>query len=234
MSENNSNNNNYNFNNNNNNNYIDLQFKYIMVGDSGVGKSCILHHFIFNRFKKDSTQTIGVDFSSKNIIINNNVKIKLQIWDTAGQEKFRSVVKNYYRGAIGVLIVFDLTKNETFSHVKLWLNDVKNYARNECSIIIIGNKNDLNNKRNVKNSFVESFCEENNCLYIETSAINGENINKTFIKLSENIMNKIEKGEIDLNSVKSTYEKEMKKVIIAEQNNLINKDDVQSYCGGYC
>ena len=129
---------------------------------------------------------------------------------------------------------FDLTKSETFSHVKLWLNDVKNYARNECSIIIIGNKNDLNNKRSVKNSFVENFCEENNCLYIETSAINGENINKTFIKLSENIMNKIEKGEIDLNSVKSTYEKEMKKVIIAEQNNLINKDDVQSYCGGYC
>jgi len=219
---------------NNNNNYIDLQFKYIMVGDTGVGKSCILHNFIFNRFKKDSTQTIGVDFSSKNITINNNAKIKLQIWDTAGQEKFRSVIRSYYRGAIGILIVFDLTQNETFSHVKLWLNDAKNYARNECSIIIIGNKSDLNEKRVVKKSLIENFCDEYNCLYIETSAINGENIQETFIKLSENILDKIEKGEIDINSVKSTYEKEMKKVIIAEQNNLINKDNVQNYCDGYC
>jgi small GTP-binding protein len=211
--------------------FEDLEFKLIILGDSGVGKSCIMHHFIYNKFEKNKTQTIGVDFTAKTIKIKEQ-SIKLQIWDTAGQEKFRAIARNYYRGAIGIILVYDITKLETFNHINTWLNDAKNYTRSECSVIIVGNKTDLDNLRQIKYSEGQKFSEENNLLYIESSANTGNNIGQIFYNISEDILNKIQNGIIDSNSVVSSYAREMKKVQIEENDNN-NKNENQSYCQ-YC
>ena len=190
-----------------------------------------MHHFIYNKFEKNKTQTIGVDFTAKTIKIKEQ-NIKLQIWDTAGQEKFRAIARNYYRGAIGIILVYDVTKLETFNHINTWLNDAKNYTRSECSVIIVGNKTDLDNLRQVKYSEGQKFSEENNLLYIESSANTGNNIGQIFYNISEDILNKIQNGIIDSNSVVSSYAREMKKVQIEENDNN-NKNTNQSYCQ-YC
>lgn len=202
----------------------DFVFKLVIVGDSGVGKSCLMHHFIYNRFKKDTTQTIGVDFSAKSIKLGNQ-EIKLQIWDTAGQEKFRSVARSYYRGAIGIIIVYDITKAESFQHVPQWLNDAKNSARSECSVCVVGNKCDLEESRTVSMNEGSKYCLENNLLHFECSAFSGENIDEIFASISKHILNKIDNGIIDSNSVVSSYAREMKK---------ISKEETKKTGSGYC
>ena len=139
-----------------------------------------------------------------------NKDIKLQIWDTAGQEKFRyyslncsSVAKSYYRGAIGVIIVYDITRPETFQHVPNWLNDAKNLARNECSICVVGNKSDLKDNRIVKYNDGAKFCQENSnyiklldLIHYECSALTGYNVDEIFITVAKQIIGKIENGYI--------------------------------------
>lgn len=205
----------------------DYVFKLVLVGDSGVGKSCILHQFIYSRFKKNTTQTIGVDFSAKNVHIDNQ-EIKLQIWDTAGQEKFRSVARSYYRGAIGIIIVYDITKAESFQHIASWLADARNAARSECSVCVVGNKADLEEQRMVRTEDGKLFCTENNLLFFECSALSGENVDEIFTAISKHIMNKIENGIIEPNSVISSFAKEMKRV--SKENGENNKGQ---NCGGY-
>ena len=205
----------------------DYVFKLVLVGDSGVGKSCILHQFIYNRFRKNTTQTIGVDFSAKNVHIDNQ-EIKLQIWDTAGQEKFRSVARSYYRGAIGIIIVYDITKVESFQHIATWLADARNAARSECSVCVVGNKGDLEDQRVVRTEDGKLFCTENNLLFFECSALTGDNIYEIFNEISRHIFNKIESGIIEPNSVISSFAKEMKKV-----NKLNEENNNGDRCGGY-
>lgn len=205
----------------------DYVFKLVLVGDSGVGKSCILHQFIYNRFRKNTTQTIGVDFSAKNVHIDNQ-EIKLQIWDTAGQEKFRSVARSYYRGAIGIIIVYDITKVESFQHIATWLADARNAARSECSVCVVGNKGDLEDQRVVRTEDGKLFCTENNLLFFECSALTGDNIDEIFNEISRHIFNKIESGIIEPNSVISSFAKEMKKV-----NKLNEENNNGDRCGGY-
>ena len=125
------------------NNINDYVFKLVLVGDSGVGKSCIMHHFMYNRFKKDTTQTIGVDFSAKNINVNNQ-DIKLQIWDTAGQEKFRSLNKLFFKDAKIAIIVIDITQKKTFKAVdEFWYPYIREICGEHCVIGIAENKVDL-------------------------------------------------------------------------------------------
>ena len=205
----------------------DYVFKLVLVGDSGVGKSCILHQFIYNRFRKNTTQTIGVDFSAKNVHIDNQ-EIKLQIWDTAGQEKFRSVARSYYRGAIGIIIVYDITKVESFQHIATWLADARNAARSECSVCVVGNKGDLEDQRVVRTEDGKLFSTENNLLFFECYALTGDNIDEIFNEISRHIFNKIESGIIEPNSVISSFAKEMKKV-----NKLNEENNNGDRCGGY-
>ena len=206
-------------------------FKYIIAGDSGVGKTCMIYYYLYNKVKQNSTQTIGVDYSSKTLIINNQ-KIKLQIWDTAGQDKFRSVSKSYYRGAIGIIIVYDITSKESFLHIKSWISEVKLSAREEASFIIIGNKNDLKDQREVSYEEAKKFSDDNNFIFLETSSITGENISEVFLKLSENILNKINNGSIDPDSLISNYAKELGKTILKtqEDNNGNTYSCSQYYC----
>lgn len=175
---------------------FDYILKFIVIGDAGSGKSCILHQFIEGRQKKSSSHTIGVEFGSKIIQVGNN-RVKLQIWDTAGQDRYRAVTRSYYRGAAGALVVYDITNRESFNHVLNWLVDARTLARPDISIVLAGNKCDLKDNRAV--SFLEaSRCaQENDVLFLETSAITGEGIEEVFARACKSIINKIEDGSID-------------------------------------
>lgn len=117
--------------------------KFIIVGDSSVGKSCLLLQFTDNRFKQAHDLTIGVEFGARTLSIDKNTSIKLQIWDTAGQESFRSITRSYYRGAICSLLVYDITRRTSFQNVVRWLEEMREHAYSKMLIILVGNKKDL-------------------------------------------------------------------------------------------
>eukprot|EP01096_Ripella_sp_DP13-Kostka_P001458 TRINITY_DN1172_c0_g2_i1.p1 TRINITY_DN1172_c0_g2~~TRINITY_DN1172_c0_g2_i1.p1 ORF type:complete len:241 (-),score=82.21 TRINITY_DN1172_c0_g2_i1:70-684(-) len=156
-------------------------FKYIIIGDMGVGKSCLLRQFTESKFVSDSPHTIGVEFGTR-IIELGSKKIKLQIWDTAGQERFRAVTKNYYRGAAGALLVYDITRRETFNHLTSWLSDARTMTNPSTIIMLIGNKSDLDFQRDISYEEASKFAEENGLIFIETSAKTGQNVEEAFLK----------------------------------------------------
>ena len=157
----------------------DLLFKLILIGDSCVGKSNILSKYLKNEFDPNSRATVGVEFGTKNILINNK-KIKIQIWDTAGQERYRSITSAYYKGAKGALIVYDITRRTSFDNIDKWISDLKlNGDKNIC-IIILGNKSDLTDKREVTKEEGIKKSEMFKTAFLETSALNGDNIGKAF------------------------------------------------------
>ena len=168
----------------------DHLFRYIIVGDMAVGKSCLLLQFSANEFKAVHEITIGVEFSVKTMDIDNH-SVKVQIWDTAGEEAFQSITRSYYKGAIGALLVYDITRKDTFNHCKKWLNEVKDNARKDICIILVGNKNDLSDKREVSYEEGEMFAQENELLFIETSAKTAENVEECFIKTIREIIKNI-------------------------------------------
>ncbi|KAD6454096.1 hypothetical protein E3N88_08802 [Mikania micrantha] len=138
-------------------------FKYIIIGDTGVGKSCLLLQFTDKRFQPVHDLTIGVEFGARMITIDNK-PIKLQIWDTAGQESFRSITRSYYRGAAGALLVYDITRRETFNHLASWLEDARQHANANMTVMLIGNKCDLAHRRAVSTEEGEQFAKENGLL----------------------------------------------------------------------
>uniref|UniRef100_A0A2K5WQ27 Ras-related protein Rab-4 n=1 Tax=Macaca fascicularis TaxID=9541 RepID=A0A2K5WQ27_MACFA len=171
----------------------DFLFKFLVIGNAGTGKSCLLHQFIEKKFKDDSNHTIGVEFGSK--IINVGGKyVKLQIWDTAGQERFRSVTRSYYRGAAGALLVYDITSRETYNALTNWLTDARMLASQNIVIILCGNKKDLDADREVTFLEASRFAQENELMFLETSALTGENVEEAFVQCARKILNKIESG----------------------------------------
>ena len=123
----------------------DHLFRYIIVGDMAVGKSCLLLQFTDNKFRHQHELTIGVEFGAKKIDLNGKT-VKIQIWDTAGQEQFQAITRTYYKGAQGALLVYDITRKETFNHVTKWLEEVQSNSSKSITIILIGNKKDLEDK----------------------------------------------------------------------------------------
>jgi len=171
-------------------------FKYIIVGDTAVGKSCLLLQFTDKRFQPVHDLTIGVEFGSRTITIEDN-QIKLQIWDTAGQEKFRSITRSYYRGAAGALLVYDITRRETFDHLQSWLEDCRRYSNQNIVIMLIGNKSDLENKRKVSKEEGEAFAKKHNLTFLETSAKTAENVEAAFIESAQKIYETTEASGVD-------------------------------------
>lgn len=178
--------------------------KLIVVGDSGTGKSSLLHRFVGDTFLEDQAQTIGVEFGAKIVDLGER-KIKLQIWDTAGQERYKSVTRSYYRGAMGCLIVYDITKRSSFENVEQWLDDVRQLAGNDVVIMLIGNKSDLANKhhRVVQHNEVSLFAQEHNLLHFETSAYSGEFVSEAFLKVAMTALNSFSPC-VDLENSRST------------------------------
>ena len=195
----------------------DLLFKLILIGDSYVGKSNILLKYLKNQFNENSKTTIGVEFGTKNIIINNK-RIKIQIWDTAGQERYRSITSAYYKGAKGALIVYDITRKNTFDNIDKWITDLKLNGDKDICIIILGNKSDLIDKREINKNDGIKKAEMYKTAFLETSALNGDNISKAFDELIEQIVinnknifqddneNEIDKG-VNLNDEKNNNKK---------------------------
>mmetsp|Transcript_25145 Transcript_25145/g.40327 ORF Transcript_25145/g.40327 Transcript_25145/m.40327 type:complete len:222 (+) Transcript_25145:108-773(+) len=168
-------------------------FKYIIIGDTGVGKSCLLLQFTDKRFQHVHDLTIGVEFGSRMVTIDNK-QIKLQIWDTAGQESFRSITRSYYRGAAGALLVYDITRRETFNHLASWLEDARQHANPNMTIMLIGNKSDITHRRAVSFEEGEAFAKEHGLIFLETSAKTSDNVEEAFINTARKICEKIEGG----------------------------------------
>jgi len=172
-------------------------FKFIIVGDASVGKSCIASRFQHNQYSSTYEVTIGVEFFTKMIKINNHI-IKIQIWDTAGQETYRSLTRSYFRGSIGCLLVFDITNRDSFNSIIEWLNNVKKNSNEYIVFILIGNKSDMINQRQVNYDEADSFAKKYNIDYIETSALNARNIKNAFHIIAERILDNISCGNIPI------------------------------------
>ena len=176
---------------------FDYLLKYIIIGDQAVGKSNILLRYTQGEFKNEYQTTIGVEFGAKNANINNTL-YRIQIWDTAGQENFRSITRAYYKNSACALIVYDITKRESFENVQTWIEDCKNQSSKTLLMILVGNKNDLENERQI--SFEEGFdfAKSKNMLFYETSAKTGNNISILFEKSAQIIAKKIDENYYDL------------------------------------
>lgn len=173
-------------------------FKYIIIGDTGVGKSCLLLQFTDKRFRADHDLTIGVEFGARLINIEGK-QIKLQIWDTAGQESFRSITRSYYRGASGALLVYDISRRDTFSHLTRWLEETRQNASANMVVMLIGNKADLE-RREVSFEEGAQFAKDNSLMFKESSARTSQNVEETFVQTARQIYENIQNNVYDLAS----------------------------------
>jgi len=176
---------------------FDYLLKFIVIGDSSVGKSNIISKYKEDKFDEKGQPSIGVQFIAKNVVIENTT-FRLQVWDTAGQESFRSMTRIYYKNSSCAFIVYDITEKESFNHVESWINECKKIAPETVLLVLIGNKSDLNESREVSYEEGLKFAEKNKMLFFETSAKNGVNIENIFKKSVENISNNIKEGKYDL------------------------------------
>ncbi|AYU81761.1 Ras-related protein RAB2B, putative [Leishmania donovani] len=205
-------------------NYV---FKYIIIGDSGVGKSCLLLQFTDKRFEPLHDLTIGVEFGARLISIQGK-SVKLQIWDTAGQESFRSITRSYYRGASGALLVYDVTRRDTFTHLQSWLEDAKANANTALVIMLIGNKCDLESKRQVSREEGEAFARCNGLMFMETSAKTSQNVDDAFLHTAALIYDNVQLGMIDASVVSGRPGTQVNNAHL--QNALANNNNRNSGC----
>ena len=172
------------------NSEYDYLFKLLLIGDSGVGKSCLLLRFADDTYTESYISTIGVDFKIRTIELDGKT-IKLQIWDTAGQERFGKMKSPYYRGAHGIIVVFDVTDQESFSNVKQWLHEIDRYAPSNVKKLLVANKIDLASKRAVPTEQAAAFAERLGVEYLETSAKHDINVSETFTAIAREVVARI-------------------------------------------
>jgi len=167
-------------------NEYDYLFKLLLIGDSGVGKSCLLLRFAEDSYTESYLSTIGVDFKIRTIDLEGKT-IKLQIWDTAGQERFRTITAAYYRGAQGIIVVYDVTDSESFENVKMWLKEIERYAAEHVDKLLIGNKSDLVGKKVVEYSIAKELADSLSIPFLETSARDSTNVEQMFLTMARQI-----------------------------------------------
>ncbi|XP_044481596.1 ras-related protein Rab11C [Mangifera indica] len=170
----------------------DYLFKIVLIGDSGVGKSNILSRFTRNEFCLESKSTIGVEFATRTLQVEGKT-VKAQIWDTAGQERYRAITSAYYRGAVGALLVYDITKRQTFDNVQRWLRELRDHADSNIVIMMAGNKSDLNHLRAVSEEDGHSLAEKEGLSFLETSALESTNVEKAFQTILTEIYHMVSK-----------------------------------------
>ena len=202
-------------------------FKYIIIGDSFVGKSKILLRYTNNEYNENFVITIGAEFGAKTINIDGQ-EIRIQIWDTAGMENFKSITRSYYKNSICALIVYDISNKDSFKNVLNWIEDCKVFSPKNILLVLIGNKCDLEEKRQVSIEEGKKVAEENDMIFFETSAKDNININEVFVKsaqkILENIKNNVYEEEEDLITYKQNYNTKL------NNNESIFKNWYENYC----
>ncbi|XP_031264496.1 ras-related protein RABA5b-like [Pistacia vera] len=177
-------------------------FKIVLIGDSAVGKSNLLSRFARNEFDNNSKATIGVEFQTQVVEIDGK-EVKAQIWDTAGQERFRAVTSAYYRGAVGALVVYDITRRSSFDSIKRWLEELTTHCDTTVARMLVGNKCDLENIRDVSIEEGRSLAEEEGLFFMETSALESTNVQTAFEIVIRDIYSNISKKVINSDAYKA-------------------------------
>ena len=178
---------------------FDYLLKYIIIGDAAVGKSNLLLRYVHGQFKPEYQLTIGVEFGAKNIEIDSKM-FRIQIWDTAGTENFRSITRAYYKNSVCALVVYDISSRDSFNNVMSWIGDCRNQSPKTIFIVLVGNKCDLEDKRQVTYEEGKELADKNELLFFESSAKDGINVDDIFINSAKEISKKIEQGYYDLES----------------------------------
>ena len=173
----------------------EMMVKVIIIGDSSVGKTNIMSKYLKNIFNEDSKATVGVEFGSKLFNIEGH-NIKAQIWDTAGQEKYKAITGAYYKGSKGAFVVYDITRKDTFDSIDRWINDLKSTADPKITIILIGNKCDLEHRREILKAQGEEKAKSFGCAFLETSALSGDNLDNAFQMMISEIFKKFKNETI--------------------------------------
>ncbi|KAI1726869.1 ras family domain-containing protein [Ditylenchus destructor] len=168
----------------------DVLFKLLLIGDSGVGKTCVLYRFSDDAFNATFISTIGIDFKIKTIELKGK-KIKLQIWDTAGQERFHTITTSYYRGAMGIMLVYDITNAKSFDNIAKWLRNIDEHASEDVVKMLLGNKCDMADRRVISKERGERIAIDHGIRFLETSAKANINIDKAFYDLAEAILDRM-------------------------------------------
>ena len=180
----------------------EMMFKVVLVGDSFVGKTNIMSKYLKNEFHEDSKATVGVEFGSKQFKIEGHT-IKAQIWDTAGQERYKAITSAYYKGAKGAFVVYDITRKGSFESIEKWVNDLTSTADKKLTIVVIGNKCDLEDQRQITKEQGEEKANKLQVAFLETSAFSGENLDKAFEMMMNEIYKKcheemLAEGDVDI------------------------------------
>ncbi|KAJ7948707.1 Ras-related protein like [Quillaja saponaria] len=198
----------------------DYLFKVVIIGDSGVGKSNLLSRFTRNEFSLDSKSTIGVEFATRSIQVDDKI-VKAQIWDTAGQERYRAITSAYYRGAVGALLVYDVTRHVTFENVERWLKELRDHIDSNIVIMLVGNKADLRHLRAVSTEDAKSFAERENTFFMETSALESTNVENAFTQVLTQIYRVVSRKALDIGNDPAELPK-------GQTINVGTKDDVSA------
>ncbi|GMY24242.1 ras-related protein RABA1f-like [Fagus crenata] len=198
----------------------DYLFKLVLIGDSGVGKSNLLSRFTKNEFSLESKSTIGVEFATRTIRVDDNI-VKAQIWDTAGQERYRAITSAYYRGAVGALLVYDVTRHVTFENVERWLKELRDHTDSNIVIMIVGNKADLRHLRAVSTEDATAFAEREHTYFMETSALESLNVENAFTEVLAQIYRVVSRKALDIGDDPSALPK-------GQNINVGSKDDVSA------
>lgn len=170
----------------------DYKLKVVIVGDSGVGKTNLIKRFVTNSFSQNSKATVGVEFLSKSYRINEQV-FKIEMWDTAGQERYKSITAAYYKGAKGALIVYDITQKTSFENISKWMSEIREKSSKDMKLMIIGNKTDLKDERQVTTEEASSKAQDLGAPIMETSALDASNVKEAFYDLIKEMYREIRK-----------------------------------------
>ncbi|XP_039778288.1 ras-related protein Rab-2-A-like [Panicum virgatum] len=193
-------------------------FKCIVIGDTGVGKSCLLLQLTDKRFRPGHDLTIGVEYGTRIVPVDGK-PTKIQSWDTAGQGAFRSITRSYYRGAAAAVLVYDITRRETFNHVASWLEDAKQLASPHLTMVLVGNKCDLSNRRSVSYEEGERFAREHGMIFMEASAKTAQNVEEAFTTAARIVIKKIKEGVIDSSGTEKSN-------FAGEERSWLSKNDL--------
>lgn len=175
-------------------------FKVVLIGESGVGKSNLLSRFTKNEFSHDSRTTIGVEFSTRTVQLDNYT-IKAQIWDTAGLERYRAITSAYYRGAVGALLVYDISKHLTYESAERWLKELYEHADPHIVVMLVGNKRDLESLRTVPEKEARAFADSKGLMFMETSALDSFNVEAAFNEVLTAIHMKVSSKQVTRGSI---------------------------------